>query len=163
MDALVRLGSAKGVTGDLQGAIDCFDKALFDQFESVIARFNLGRALFYQGKFAEACREYRDFALNIDDELPGIRLILSDAFAKSGAPRKHTVELKRTGSRPTQCCRQSSAGKVIAADQPQVALQLLEESRQMNPRMPEIVLSNWNDPAETKDGQQRRWSVFTDD
>ncbi len=139
LDALVRLGSAKGATGDLQGAIECFDKALFINPESVSARFNLGRALFYQGKFLEAA-ENIEFALKMDPELPGIRLILSDAFAKSGAPEKAIPLLKEELARaPRSVAARVQLAEVIAADQPQVALQLLEESRQMNPGDSEVV------------------------
>lgn len=139
LDAQVRLGAAYGKNGDLPKAIEWFDKALLINPNSVNARFFLGRALFYQGKFLEAA-ENIEFAMKVDPELPGIRLTLSDAFAKSGAPEKAIPLLKEELARdPRSVAARVQLAEVIAADQPQVALQLLEESRQMNPGDAEIV------------------------
>lgn len=139
LDAQVRLGSAYGKMGDLTKAIECFDKALLITPDSIIARFNLGRALLYQGKFPEAV-ENIEFAFKKDPDLPGVRLTLSDALIKNGTPNKAVQLLGEELNRdPRSIAARIKLAEVITNDQPQAALQLLEESLEMNPADPEIV------------------------
>lgn len=139
LDAQVRLGAAYGKTGDLLKAIECFDKALLIHPDSVSARFNLGRALLYQGKFSEAA-ENIEFAFKMDPDLAGVRLVLSDALVKNGSPEKAipllTEELARD---PNSLAAKLKLAEVLTADQPQVALQLLEQSLELNPDNADIV------------------------
>lgn len=141
IDALVRLGAAYGTRGDLPKAIEYFDKALLINPDSVSARFSLGRALFYQGKFSEAA-ENMEFAFKLDPELPGIRLTLSEAFAQSGSPTKAIPLLNEELIRdPRSIAARIKLAKVIADDQPQASLKLLEESLELNPADPEVVFT----------------------
>ena len=88
------LGNAYGAKGDIQMAIESYQKALATDFASATAHANLGSAYFAKGMVTESISEYEK-ALQINPNLAVVRTKLGNAFAKKGMLDEAITEYKR--------------------------------------------------------------------
>ena|GEM_PF-4468495 len=108
----------------------------------------------YERQFQKAA-ENLDFAVELDPELPGARLLLCDALRKAGRSEESIPYLNEELRRdPRSVPARMNLAAVVAIDQPAQALQLLTEAQRLNPGNPHIsfqmgeVRLSQNQPAE---------------
>jgi Flp pilus assembly protein TadD len=91
---LTGLGTALNESGELESAIDCFNKALKADPDDVIARSGLGVAYEKKGNTNRAMREYRS-ALSLDEETAFLHIAYArDRYEKSLLKEKEELESK---------------------------------------------------------------------